>query len=128
MRQMHERLFVCLKFMSPGSELMTMINQNNHSVTFDMIFSMYQKHKKWPRIDRVQLKTFVRGLSRGFVSLTLDERLVASTLQQAFIDTTITTMAYLIHFDSSKGIVDIWGPDQKTVSKAMLAVLRIIRK
>lgn len=114
--------------LTPENELAKMIINNRNNLTFDMVFSVYKKLGKWPRVDKVQQKTFVRGLVRGFVSLTLEEKVLASTLASELIDVTIKSFAYLVHLDVNKGLIDVWGPDQQTVSRAMLAVLRIVRK
>lgn len=113
---------------TPENELAQLIIVNRNDLTFEMVFTVYQRFQKWPRVDKVQQKIFVRGLNRGFVSLTLEEKTKASTLTQKFNDVAISTSAYLVHYDANRGLIDVWGPDQQTVYRTMLAVLRLIRK
>lgn len=105
-----------------------MVVANKNNLTFDMLLQLYKKYNRWPRVDRVQRRIVIRGLVRGFVSLTMEEKVAASALSQRFVDVTIATSAYLIHCDMAHGVVDVWGPDQQTVSRAMLAILRLVRK
>jgi hypothetical protein len=106
-------------------DLIALIASNRHSVTYDMIESLYRKHGKWPRIDKVHKKTFVRDLARGFVSLSLDERRAVHDAK--LLKIAMDSRAYLVSYDMRRGVVDIWGADVDAISRTMLMVLRALR-
>ena len=97
-------------------------------VTFDAVHRIYKATGKWPRVDKVQRRIFVRGLARGFVSLSSDEKESIRRNADKLLGITIAKQVFLITYDANRNLVDIWGTNQATVSAAMLAVLRLLRK
>ena len=115
------------KLQDADAVLSRAISENSNNVTYDMIERVYRQTGTWPRIDRVQSKVYVRGLTNGFLLLSSDEVENAKNAKQQFIDVSITHNVFLVLYDSRKNIVDVWGPDQDVVRSTMLAVLRIVR-
>jgi hypothetical protein len=103
------------------------IKAHKFDLTFEMILDVFRQHQVWPRIDRVQRKVFVRNLSRGFVSLSEDEAAAAKAVKNKWFDVVMAAKVFLVHYNGRRRLVEVYGPDAKTVTDAMSMVLKAVR-
>ena len=104
------------------------IKQNSNNLTYDMITEVFKQTGKWPRIDKVQKRVFVRNLTNGFLLLSSDEVENAKSAKKKFTSLSVAKKMYMVSYDTKRNLVDVWGPSQDAVRSIMLDVLRIVRE
>ena len=104
------------------------IKQNSNNLTYDMIAEVFKQTGKWPRIDKVQKRVFVRNLTNGFLLLSSDEVENAKSAKKKFTSLSVAKKMYMVSYDTKRNLVDVWGPSQDAVRSIMLDVLRIVRE